>query len=133
MQNRSEILSDNNRLSNQLLLSSEIPLFEVGLTKNPQNPSKSIEIYVQFTMVRPRILQGNMGELRIFGDTNFKWTYLRAQGELVGQTVAVTEYFGSVLHAEPVFRAIEHLWICFRDLVSFSFFNNINDPSGEIL
>ena len=33
--------------------------------------------------------------------------------------VVVTEYFGPVLHAEQVFRAIEDLGICFRDLVSF--------------
>ena len=37
VQNTFEILCDNNRLSNQLLLSSEIGSFEVGHAKNPQN------------------------------------------------------------------------------------------------
>ena len=46
-----------------------------------------------------------------FGETNFKWIsmYLRAQEELVGQTVVATEYLGPDLHAEQVFRAIGDL------------------------
>ena len=41
-----------------------------------------------------------------FGGLNFKWTYLGAQEELVGQTVVVTEYLGRVLHAEHVFGTV---------------------------
>ena len=49
VQYRYKILCDNNRLSNQLLLSSEIGPFEVGLAKNPQNPLKSMEIHYDST------------------------------------------------------------------------------------
>ena len=36
--------------------------------------------------------------LRIFDATTFKWSYLGAQEELVGQTVVVTQYLGPMLH-----------------------------------
>ena len=44
VQNRSEILCDNNSLPNQLLLSSEIGPFECHPIKNTQISMKSIEI-----------------------------------------------------------------------------------------
>ena len=74
----------------------------------------------------------------IFEETNFKWIYLRAQEELVGQTVGVTEYFGPVLHAEQVFRAIGDLQRDFLARVSFFLYfcnkpRHIEVPPGEIL
>ena len=119
VQNRSEILCDNNRLSNQLLLSSEIGPFEGGTVvspKNPQNTLNSIEIYYGSTKdfayrVPVGVYKENLGKLMIFDleypnfcleNPNFlkiiemlrlctvKRIYLRAQEELVGQTVVVT-------------------------------------------
>ena len=85
-----EILCDNNRLPNQLLLSNEIGPFEGDLTKNSQNSTKSIEILYGSTRDFTRKTWGITQNWRIFGETNFKWSYLRAQEELVGQTVVVT-------------------------------------------
>ena len=42
----------------------------------------------------------------IFRRLVFKWTYLGAQVELVGQMVVATHYFEPVLHAEHVFGVI---------------------------
>ena len=61
-------------------------------------------------------------DFEVFCETTFKWTYLGAQKELVGQMVVVTEYFGPVLHAEQVSRAIGGLQIRFLGLVSFSLY-----------
>ena len=55
-----------------------------------------------------------------FTNLSFKWTYLGAQEELVGQTVIVTYYFEHVLHAEQVMGAIGDLQIGFLDPARFS-------------
>ena len=59
------------------------------------------------------------GVTPFLGEVAFKWSYLGAQEELVGQTVVGTKYFGRVLYAEQVFSAIGYLWIGFRDRYLF--------------
>ena len=89
VQNRFEIPWDNNHLPNQLLLSSEIALFEVRPPKFDGNSQKS----KGFPLVQQRdfiwILLDFIRISSIFDGLNFKWTYLGAQKELVGQTVVV--------------------------------------------
>ena len=61
-------------------------------------------------------------DLENFCAITFKWSYLRAQEELVGQMVVVTKYFVCALYAEHVFSAIEPFKIYFRDLLCFFVF-----------
>lgn len=76
-------------------------------------------------------------DLEYFCATTFKWRYVRAQEELVGQMVAATKYFVCALYAEQVFSVIEHFKIDFRDLLCFCVFFEQNlryrDPLVEIL
>ena len=74
VQHTSQILCDNNRLSNQLLLSSEIDPFEGCHTKNPQNILKYIEILGK-PMILYTILQGKPMVFDDFCKEN-QWFYM---------------------------------------------------------
>ena len=85
-----EILCPNNRLPNQLHLSSEIGPFEVEVDENLQ---KLLIILTNHIVIIDKPLRNFIGFqwfLEIFINLNFKWTYLGAQEELDGQTVVVT-------------------------------------------
>ena len=87
VQHRSQILCDNNRLPNQLLLSSEIAPFEGSRVKNPQNP---MIFLVKSLVWQHRVSMYFEGLTPFLGEAAFKWSYLGAQEELVGQMVIVT-------------------------------------------
>ena len=89
MQHTFEILCDNNRLSIQLLLSSEIGPFEVVTIKFDEIPMKSSEIHMKSLYCTNGKSLGFFGFSSKYDGLNFKWTYLGAQEELGGQTVVV--------------------------------------------
>ena len=64
---------------------------------------------MQSLVLTVRISDENPMEILSFGGfcrLIFKWTYLGAQVELVGEMVVATHYFEPVLHAEHVFGVI---------------------------
>ena len=90
VQHVDEILCPNNRLPNQLHLSSEIGPFEVEVDENLQ---KLLIILTNHIVIIDKPLRNFIGFqwiLEIFITLNFKWTYLGAEVELVGQTVIGT-------------------------------------------
>ena len=85
-----EILCPNNHLPNQLHLSSEIGPFEVEVDENHK---KLLIILTNHVVIIDKPLRNFIGFqwiLEIFITLNFKWTYLGAEVELVGQTVIGT-------------------------------------------
>ena len=82
-----ELLCDNNRLPNQLLLSSEIGSFEVVSIKFDEIPMKSNGIRMKSLDCCNGKSSGFWEFSSKFDYINIKWTYLGAQEELVGQTV----------------------------------------------
>ena len=80
----SQLLCDNNRLSNQLLLSSELHLVVISDRENPDFPRITLQGVCKGSMTQYE-------ELRNFYGSKFKSTQLGAQEELVGQTVIVTQ------------------------------------------
>ena len=85
-----ELLCDNNRLPNQLLLSSEIGSFEVVSIKFDEIPIKSNGIRMKSLDCCNGKPSGFGGFSSKFDDLNIKWTYLGAREELDGQTVVAT-------------------------------------------
>ena len=90
VQHMLKILCDNNRLPNQFLLSSEIGAFEVVTINFDEIPMKSNEIHMKSLYCANRKSSEFLEFSSKFDGLNFKWTYLGAQEELVGQTVIVT-------------------------------------------
>ena len=84
-----EILCDNNRLSIQLLLSSEICLFEVVDIKIQWNSYEIQRNPYEIPLLFQWEISGFLGFSSNFDGLNFKWTYLGAQEELDDQTVIV--------------------------------------------
>ena len=78
-----ELLCDNNRLPNQLLLSSEIGSFEDQLLQK----SQKYRIFYGYSLEILTVNTKDFVVFVIFAGLIFKWTYLGAQEELVGQTV----------------------------------------------
>ena len=82
-----ELVCGNNRLPNQLLLSSEIDPFRDQPLKNPQNLTKFLWNPYEGCTDDSKDFQRKSQILGFLQALVFKLIYLGAQEELIGQTV----------------------------------------------